>query len=120
MSRAEPALMNARTPITQALQAIAVMALKPNTQGARKTRTPTINGRYSTMGFHRNSSEPPPSTKSKAPPTERFVARVRQHRHRQISSRSVSPKAGERGEPVDAWQLDIQKDDIKSFLARPL
>jgi hypothetical protein len=45
--------MTARTPMTHAFQAIAVMPLKLSTHGARKRRTPRINGRYSTVGFHR-------------------------------------------------------------------
>src|SRR2546421_4499702 len=69
MTRTEPALRNARTPMTQALQAIAVIPLNPSTHGARNKRTPSINGRYSMVGFHRNSSDPAPKTKSKTPPT---------------------------------------------------
>src|SRR5438132_2321398 len=69
MTRTEPALTNARTPMTQALQAIAVIPLNPSTHGARNKRTPSINGRYSIVGFHRKSSDPAPKTKSKTPPT---------------------------------------------------
>src|SRR5260370_16256610 len=61
--------MSERTRMIEAVEGSGAVRLKPRTQGARNRATPTINGRYSTVLFHRKRSAPPPKTKSKTPPT---------------------------------------------------